>query len=246
MIKGCAVVTGASRGIGAACALKLAKSGLPVVVNYERNEAAAADVLRKIKELGGDGMICRADVSDRCDVDEMISGAVQKYGRIAVLVNNAGVSQIRLFTDITPQEWRRMVGVNLDGVFNCCQSALPSMIHFKSGRIINVSSVWGVHGASCEVHYSAVKAGVIGLTIALAKEVAPSGITVNAVAPGCIMTDMLRNECDEQTIRDLADESPVGRIGTPEDVANAVAFLAQDSSAFITGQVIGIDGGFGS
>ncbi len=244
MIKGCAVVTGASRGIGAACAFKLAETGLPVVVNYSSRGSAALDTLEKIKENGGDGFIFKADVSKRDEVDAMMNEALKQYGRIDTLVNNAGVSQIKLFTDITPDDWRRMVSVNLDGVFNCCQSALPSMIHNKYGRIVNISSVWGVYGASCEVHYSAVKAGIIGLTKALAMEVAPSGITVNAVAPGCIMTDMLHEDCDEETIKQLAADSPVGRIGTPEDVAKAVAFLAGKASGFITGQVLGVDGGF--
>ena len=244
MSNGCAIVTGASRGIGAATAFELSKSGLPVVVNYNSNEKAAAAVLDRIRQNGGDGMIFKCSVAERDQVNAMTKAAAERYGTISVLVNNAGVSQIKLFTDITPEEWRNMVGVNLDGVFNCCQSVLPYMIHEKSGRIINISSVWGVYGASCEVHYSAVKAGVIGLTKALASEVAPSGITVNALAPGCIMTDMLRDECDEQTVSELANDTPLGRLGTPEDVAKAAAFLAGDGAAFITGQVLGVDGGF--
>ncbi len=244
MSKGCAIVTGASRGIGAATAFELSKIGLPVVVNYNSNEKAAAAVLDRIRQNGGDGMIFKCSVAERDQVNAMTKAAAERYGTISVLVNNAGVSQIKLFTDITPEEWRNMVGVNLDGVFNCCQSVLPYMIHEKSGRIINISSVWGVYGASCEVHYSAVKAGVIGLTKALASEVAPSGITVNALAPGCIMTDMLRDECDEQTVSELANDTPLGRLGTPEDVAKAAAFLAGDGAAFITGQILGVDGGF--
>ena len=244
MSNGCAIVTGASRGIGAATAFELSKIGLPVVVNYNSNEKAAAAVLDRIRQNGGDGMIFKCSVAERDQVNAMTKAAAERYGTISVLVNNAGVSQIKLFTDITPEEWRNMVGVNLDGVFNCCQSVLPYMIHEKSGRIINISSVWGVYGASCEVHYSAVKAGVIGLTKALASEVAPSGITVNALAPGCIMTDMLRDECDEQTVSELANDTPLGRLGTPEDVAKAAAFLAGDGAAFITGQVLGVDGGF--
>lgn len=241
---GCAIVTGASRGIGAAVAVELAKLGYKVVVNFNNSESKAIDVLKTIKSNGGDGMIFKADVSNRNEVDEMISAALKEYGKISVLVNNAGVAQQKLFTDISQNDWAKMVNVNLGGAFNCCQSVLPSMIHHKSGKIINVSSIWGTEGASCEVHYSAVKAGIIGLTKALAKEVAPSGITVNCVAPGCIMTDMLIQDCDEETINQLAEETPLGRIGTPFDVAKAIAFLASEKADFITGQVLGVDGGF--
>lgn len=242
--KGCAIVTGASRGIGAAIAVRLAMLGLPVVINYNSNEEAAQHTLSQIKEHGGEGIIFKCDVSSRSDADKMTAAALKAYGKIYALVNNAGISEIKLFTDITESDWRKMVSVNLDGAFNCCQSVLPYMIHEKCGRIINISSVWGVYGASCEVHYSAVKAGIIGLTKALAREVAPSGITVNAVAPGCIMTDMLAAECDEQTIHELIEDTPIGRLGTPDDVARAVAFLADESSDFITSQVLGVDGGF--
>ncbi len=243
-IKGCAVITGAARGIGAAAAYELSQMGFPVIVNYRENEDAARKTLQRIIDNGGSGIIFCCDVANREDVDKMVEAAVREFGRIDVLVNNAGISQIKLFTDITADDWKKMVGVNLDGVFNCCQSVLPHMIHEKSGRIINVSSVWGVYGASCEVHYSAVKAGVIGLTKALSKEVAPSGITVNCIAPGCIMTDMLKEDCDEETIRSLSEETPLGRIGTPEDAAKAIAFLAGSGASFITGQTLGVDGGF--
>lgn len=237
-------MTGASRGIGAATARALALRGFPVVVNYNKSEGAAFRVCDEIIAKGGSAAAVRCDVSDRTEAAGMIHDAAAKYGRIDVLVNNAGVSQIKLFTDITLEQWREMVGVTLDGAFFCCQSVLPYMIREKYGRIINVSSVWGIYGASCEVHYSTVKAGLIGMTKALAKETAPSGITVNAIAPGCIMTDMMREECDEETLRQLAEETPLGRLGTPEDAANAIAFLASDEAAFITGQVLGVDGGF--
>ena len=217
---------------------------MPVVVNYMKNEAAAQSVCDSIAANGGTAVMFCCDVSKRSEVDEMTKLAAERFGSIHTLVNNAGISQIKLFTDVTSDEWRKMEAINLDGVFNCCQSVLPYMIHEKLGRIVNISSVWGVYGASCEVHYSALKAGVIGLTKALAKEVAPSGITVNAIAPGCILTDMLKEECDEETLRSLADDTPVGRLGTPQDVARAAAFLACDESDFITGQVLGVDGGF--
>ena len=244
MTKGCAIVTGASRGIGAATALELSTLGFEVIVNYNSSENKASEVLDSIKKNGGSGYIFKCDVSKRIEVDKMIEFAINRYGRISVLVNNAGVAQQKLFTDITENDWNKMVNINLGGVFNCCQSVLPSMIHFKNGKIINISSIWGTEGASCEVHYSAVKAGIIGLTKALAKEAAPSGITVNAVAPGCIMTDMLTNDFDEDTLRELAEETPLGRLGTPLDVARAAAFLASDKADFITGQVLGVDGGF--
>lgn len=244
MTKGCAIVTGASRGIGAAAAKELAALGFCVVINYNRSESKALEVLNDIQSKGGSGIVFKADITNRDEVMQMMSTSISQYGRIDVLVNNAGIAQQKLFTDITQEDWDTMVSTNLSGTFNCCQAVLPFMIHEKSGKIINVSSIWGTEGASCEVHYSAVKAGIIGLSKALAKEVAPSGITVNCVAPGCIMTDMLTHDCDEDTIKQLADETPLGRIGTPLDVAKAIGFLASDRADFITGQVLGVDGGF--
>ncbi len=243
MSNGCAIVTGASRGIGAAIAVELARQGLPVVVNYRSHKTEAELVLSRINKLSG-GIIFQADVSDRAQVSSMTDAALAEYGAVDVLINNAGIAQQKLFTDITAEDWSRMVGVNLTGVFNCCQSVLPHMIHEKRGKIVNISSVWGSVGASCEVHYSAVKAGVIGMTKALAKEVAPSGITVNCIAPGCIMTDMLTQDCDEATLTQLAEETPMGRLGTPQDIAKAAAFFCGSGAEFITGQVLGVDGGF--
>ncbi len=167
----------------------------------------------------------------------------EEVGSVDVLVNNAGISSQKLFTDITDDEWKRTIGVNLDGVFYCCRNALPYMIRQKSGAIINIGSMWGEVGASCEVHYSASKAGVIGLTKALAKEVAPSGVRVNCIAPGVVMTDMM-SDFDDTTIEELKDETPLGRLGTPEDIAAAVLFLASDDASFITGQTLGVNGGF--
>ncbi len=244
MNKGCAIVTGASRGIGAETALELSKLGYEIIVNYNRSEEQAHHVLDNIIKCGGGGYLFKCDVSNRTEVDSMIAFALKTYNKIDVLVNNAGIAQQKLFTDITSDDWSKMININLGGVFNCCQSVLPSMIHTKSGKIINVSSIWGTLGASCEVHYSAVKAGIIGLTKALAKEVAPSGITVNAVAPGCILTDMLTHDFDSDTLNELANETPLGRLGTPKDVANTIAFLASDKADFITGQILGVDGGF--
>lgn len=162
---------------------------------------------------------------------------------VDVLINNAGVSSQKLFTDITDDDWRKTIGVNLDGVFYCCREVLPQMISRKNGVIINISSMWGEVGASCEVHYSASKAGVIGLTKALAKEVAPSGIRVNCISPGVIMTDMMSG-FDDNTIEELKSETPLQRLGTPEDIASAALFLASDEASFITGQTLGVNGGF--
>lgn len=244
MAKGCAIVTGASRGIGAAAAKELAELGFCVVINYNSSESKAREVLNDIQRKGGKGIVFKADITKRNEVIKMMSSAISHYEKIDVLVNNAGIAQQKLFTDITQEDWDTMVSTNLGGTFNCCQAVLPFMIHEKRGKIINVSSVWGTVGASCEVHYSAVKAGIIGLSKALSKEVAPSGITVNCVAPGCIMTDMLTNDCDEDTIKQLAEDTPLGRIGTPLDVAKAIGFLASGKADFITGQVLGVDGGF--
>ena len=176
-------------------------------------------------------------------MNALFARAVEEYGFIDTLVNNAGIAQQKLFTDLTDEDWQAMIDVNLGGTFRTCRAALPEMIRQKRGTIINISSMWGQVGASCEVAYSAAKAGVIGLTKALAKEVAPSGITVNCIAPGAIRTPML--DCfTEEDLAALAEETPVGRIGTPEDVAAACVFLASDGARFITGQVLGVNGGF--
>ena len=240
---GCVVITGAARGIGAQAAREFAAAGHNVIINYNTSEHEAAELCREIRLSGGNSVAVQADVSKRDEVDRLFEQAREKFGDVEVLVNNAGVAQIKLFTDITDEDYDRMFDCNVRSVFNCCQAALPDMIHNKRGRIINISSMWGVTGASCEVHYSASKAAVIGLTKALAREVAPSGITVNAIAPGVIDTPM--NEgFDGETMNSLREETPVGRIGTPEDIARTILFLADEKSDFITGQVIGVDGGF--
>ena len=242
-MKKTAVITGASGGIGIKTADAFARSGYNTVAVYNNN----CEKLNAICEsLSRDGFSCtpfRSDVTSSEEVKKLFDFAYKTYGDVNILVNNAGIAQQKLFTDITDEDFTRMFDVNVRGVFNCCREALPYMIHNKWGRIVNVSSMWGVSGASCEVHYSASKAAVIGLTKALAKEVGPSGITVNAVAPGLIDTPM-NAHLDKSTVDELCEETPVGRIGTPEDVANAVLFLCSDSSAFITGQALGVDGGF--
>ena len=235
-----AVITGSARGIGAAIAALFADLGYNVVINYNTSEKEALELKEK---LGDKAIAVKADVSTSEGAKLLFEKANEAFGGVDVLVNNAGIAQQKLFTDITQADYDRMFDCNVRSVFNCCQCALPYMIHNKYGRIINVSSMWGIVGASCEVHYSASKAAVIGMTKALAREVAPSGITVNCIAPGVIDTPM--NKCfDEETMNALIEETPVGRIGTPEDAARAVLFFADEKSGFITGQILGVDGAF--
>lgn len=237
------IVTGASGGIGSAIAATFALNGYNVVINYNNNETAALSLSSVLGEKGAAVRIFKADVSDSSQADSLVDFAKSEFGSVDILVNNAGIAQQKLFTDITDDDFDRMFNVNVKSVFNCCRAVLPEMIHNKHGRIVNISSMWGICGASCEVHYSASKAAVIGLTKALAKEVGPSGITVNCVAPGLIDTPMNGN-LSEETIKELCEETPVSRIGTPQDVAKAVFFLSSEDSSFITGQVLGVDGGF--
>lgn len=238
-----ALITGSARGIGAATAALFADMGYNVVINYNTSKSEALSLCEEIKAKGGNAIAVQADVSKISDAQRLFDETKKAFGTVDVLVNNAGIAQQKLFTDITQADYDRMFDCNVRSVFNCCQCALPDMIHNKYGRIINVSSMWGVVGASCEVHYSASKAAVIGMTKALAREVAPSGITVNCIAPGVIDTPMNKG-FDEETIAALREETPVGRLGTPEDIAQAIVFLADKKSSFITGQTLGIDGGF--
>lgn len=237
------LITGASRGIGAETAHIFAKNGDRVFINYNRSENAARSFQSELSACGYDTVLVKADVSSSKEVNKMFENICREYGGIDVLVNNAGISQIKLFTDITDDDWNTMISVNLSGVFYCCRAALPYMIKKQHGRIINISSMWGQVGGSCEVHYSAAKAGIIGLTKALAMEEGLSGITVNCIAPGVIATEM-NSHLSEQDISALKDETPTGTIGTPSDVANAVFFLASESASFITGQTLGVNGGF--
>lgn len=236
-MKKTALVTGASGGIGGACARLLAAEGYNVALHYNKN---AAPALALSQEIGG--FCVGADLRDEAQVKEMFKKIEEIYGGVDVLVNNAGIARQQLFTDSTKADYDEIFGANMLSAVNCSREALKTMIHNHSGRIINISSMWGVCGASCEVLYSASKAALIGFTKALAKEVGPSGITVNCIAPGVIDTKMNANLSAED-IAALADETPLCRIGTPEEVAKAVAFFAADSSAFITGQVLGVDGG---
>lgn len=231
------LITGASRGIGAASARLFKQHGYNVIINYN-NSRAKAELLAK--ELGATAI--KADVSDKTQVENMFSEIEKTFGGVDVLVNNAGISKIKLFSDITEDEWDRMFDVNVKGMFNCTQAVLGYMIHNKCGKIINISSMWGITGASCEVHYSASKAAVIGFTKALAKELGPSGICVNCVAPGVVKTDMCKDLTNED-IDVLKEETPLERIGEPEDIAKTILFLAENSGDFITGQVISPNGG---
>ena len=235
-----ALVTGGSRGIGAAICRSLALDGLRVIVHYNQNGEKAEALVRDLTEMTGlPHLALGAELSDRAQVEELF----RRAGPVDVLVNNAGIAQQKLFTDITEEDWERMFAVDVGGVFRCCQRALPHMIHEKAGCIVNIASIWGEVGASCEVHYSAAKAAVIGLTKALAKELGPSGIRVNCVSPGVIDTEM-NAQHGEETMRELCDCTPLGRIGLPEDVAAAVSYLVSDASSFVTGQVLPVNGGF--
>ena len=236
------LITGGSRGIGRACVELFARKGWRVVFLCRTREDAAKTLADKLRAEGCDTEYFLCDVSDRTRVNEVVGEILRRCHRIDALVNNAAISQIKLFTDLTPEDWRRMFAVNVDGVFNCTQAVLGGMISEKSGAIVNISSMWGQVGASCEVAYSAAKAAVIGLTKALAKEVGPSGVRVNCVCPGVIDTDM-NAALDEETRAALRDETPLERIGTPEDVARAVAYLCSDEASFITGQILGVNGG---
>lgn len=233
-----ALVTGGSRGIGRACVEELTRRGWQVAFGCCAHAAEA----KALAEATG-ALALAADLADREAADGMVKAAIAAFGHLDLLVNNAAVASQGLTQDVRPDEWDRLVAVNLTAPFVCIQAALPSMLKRQSGCIINVSSVWGVHGASCEVPYSATKAALIGMTRALAKEVGPSGIRVNAVAPGVIDTDMNRH-LSQEDLGALAEETPLGRLGSPAEVARTIAFLASEDAAFITGQVLGVDGGF--
>lgn len=237
------LITGASRGIGRACALLFAAQGYNVAINYNANEKAAQEVRGEIISNGSSAEIFRADVSEERAVFDMITAVNARFGRVNVLVANAGESLVKQINDTTAAEWDRLFAVNAGGVRNAVQAVLPDMIDRKNGRIITVSSVWGEVGASCEVAYSASKAAVIGYTKALAKELAPSGITVNCVSPGVIDTDMNSHLSDSDK-KAIEDQIPACRFGTPEEVAAAILFFASDGASYITGEVLGVNGGF--
>lgn len=238
------LITGGSRGIGAAAVLAFARAGYQVAFTWNNHASAAEQVLAQAQQMAPNSrfLALRADAADAVQVATAVRRAEQELGGLQVLVCNAGIAQQKLFTDTTDEDWRRIMGVDLDGAFYACRAVLPGMIHQKYGRILLVSSMWGQTGGSCEVAYSAAKAGLIGLGKALAKEEGPSGITVNIVAPGVIDTDMMAGFTDEDRAV-LAEDTPVGRLGTPEEIARTLVFLADEASGYITGQVIGQNGG---
>lgn len=230
------LITGASRGIGEATARAFANQGYRVIINYKSSKAKAEALAEELNGIA----IC-ADVADANQVSAMVDTIHQTVGTVDVLVNNAGVAQFAMFDALSDDQWHSMMNVTLSGAFYCIRSVLPDMIHQKSGAIINISSIWGICGSACEVAYSTAKAGLIGMTKALAKEVGPSGITVNCVAPGMIDTDM-NHTLDSDTVNQLCEETPLGRMGTPEEIAKTILFLAEGGH-FITGQVISPNGG---
>lgn len=238
-----AFITGASRGIGRAIAKQLALDGYRVGINYLQSAEKAEVLVSELRALGCDAMAVQADVSDAAAITRAIRTVEHAFSPIDLLVNNAGIAQQDLFQYTDATLWRRLFAVNVDGAYHTIQAVLPAMIARRDGSIVNISSMWGLRGASCEVTYSATKAAIIGLTRSLAMELAPSHIRVNCVAPGVIHTDMV-DKLGEETITALCEQTPIGRLGTPEDIAHAVAFLASDQASFITGQVLTADGGF--
>ena len=243
MKKKIALVTGASGGIGSACARALAQKGYTVLVHGNRSMDAANALAQQLRESGMDAHAVCCNLSDSAAVQAMCDEILHLYHRVDALVLSAGVSYTGLMTDMTDAEWHTVMNVNVSGAFYLIRALAPGMVSGRSGGIVTISSMWGRVGASCEAAYSASKAALIGLTRALAKELGPSGVRVNCIAPGVIDTKMM-DEHSEETKAILADETPLGRLGTPEDVAAAAAFLLSDEAAFITGQVLGVDGGY--
>jgi len=237
-----ALVTGGSRGIGRAICVRLAGAGAFVFVNYARNEKAARETLRLIGEAGGEGKIVCFDVADHKAATEAIAGLIREKGRIDILANNAGESRDGLLVRMKEQDWDRVIDTNLKGTFNCCRAVAYAMMKQRQGRIINVTSIVAQSGNAGQANYSASKAGLIGLTKSLARELGPRNICVNAVAPGLIITDMTSAMTEEQREKVL-EGLPLSRLGTPDDVAGVVLFLASDEAGYITGQVIGVNGG---
>ncbi|MCD5405069.1 MAG: SDR family oxidoreductase [Desulfotomaculum sp.] len=238
-----AVITGTSKGIGRSIALKMAEKGANIIMNYKSDDASASITLNEIKKITHNVEMIKGDVSDYAFAGYLINSAVKKFGKIDILVNNAGISKFGLFTDMDIDDWNNIINNNLKSVFNCTHHAVKQMLKYKSGSIINISSVWGNVGSSCEVLYSTSKGGINAFTKALAKELAPSGIRVNAIAPGIINTQM-NSRLSTEELEMLKNQIPAGRLGTPEEVAELAVFLVSDSASYITAQVICVDGGW--
>ena len=240
-MKKVAIVTGASRGIGREIAKTLAREGIQVVANYNNSEKAAKELQEELKKEGIDIIIKKADVSKREEANELVGETLKRFGKIDILINNAGISEYKLYTDETDEDWNRIINTNLYSAFVMSQLVIPNMIHNKQGCIINISSIWGLVGGALEVIYSVSKAGMDGLTKALAKELGPSNIRVNSIAPGMIMTDMAK-EFTEEEIDGIKEEIPLERIGRTTDIAKCVKWLVEDN--YTTGQIISVNGGW--
>lgn len=236
------LLTGGSRGIGAAIAILLAKEGYRVVINYEKNEEAARETLREVQRFQPDSMLYRADIRSENAVHAMFDEIERRFGMVDILINNAGIASNKMIQDIGEEEWLDIFDVNVHGSYRCIRRAVPKMVSAKWGKIIGISSIWGVTGGALEVHYSATKGAVIAMNKALAKELGYSGITVNTVAPGGVDTDMLSGLTREQ-IEAYCSEFPAGRLGKPEEIAATVLFLLSDGARYITGEVINVNGG---
>ena len=235
------IVTGGSRGIGASIVKELANKDYNIVLNYNNSEKQAKQIQKELLEKNIKIEIFKADVSKRENVKDLVKFALEKFKTIDVLINNAGIDQVKMFMDITDEDWNKMIQTNLNSVFYCTQEVLPTMIHNKNGNIINISSIWGITGASCEVHYSVAKAGIDGMTKALAKELGPSNIRVNSIAPGAILTDMNSGYTNEE-IKDMESQIPLGRLENSIEIAKCVNWLIEDN--YTTGQIISPNGGW--
>ncbi|WP_311526296.1 elongation factor P 5-aminopentanone reductase [uncultured Parvimonas sp.] len=236
------LITGASRGIGSAIAKSLAKENYNIVINFRENEIEAKKVFDEIKEYNSNVLMIKADIRKTEDVENMFLEIEKNFGNVDILINNAGISSVKFFQDITEEEWEDMFNVNVHGAYRCIKRAIPSMISNRYGKIIGISSIWGVTGGSLEAHYSATKGAIISMNKALAKELGYSGITVNTVAPGGIDTDMLKN-ISKENLEEYCSEFPLQRLGKPEEIASVVKFLISKDSSYITGQVINVNGG---
>ena len=240
MLRKVVIVTGASRGIGREIAKSLAKKNYIVIANYNNSKEQAESLQKELKKENIDIDIFKADVSKREEVKKLIQYVIEKYKKIDILINNAGISQIKMFTEVTDEDWNKIINNNLYSVFCTTQEVLPNMIHNKTGCIINISSIWGLVGASCESIYSISKAGIDAMTKSLAKELGPSNIRVNSIAPGYIETEM--NDLSDEEINELVEEIPLQKIGLPKDIAKCVEWLIEDE--YTTGQIISINGGW--